>query len=328
MNHVTIYLIFKFIFVESKDISGDQLQSQHCCSSILLDSNDQDHKITGDRLGFYSQLGQYGARPAYRQEGGPFYLFFDPEKDKWVDSLFFYGAFIFNRLENDNTNYCIDSYSNWYRYNGSDMLFSSDMSVSCATVGQECCSTINIISSNLDLIDDNNIAFYQNNARETIGVYHAIGMVNGRWVYQKTGEDRYLEYGDKYWLGSSGVGKKSGHLHHHGGSVCPENANGVWQISRQEEDGAWSWQDDPQLKVECVHDRLDGRARPGNGPPLALPLIQSASTDLSGATVAFALIALLLSILLSVNIVRNFYKAWSGGAKGTKLITKSLGISE
>ena len=90
MNHVTIYLIFKFIFVESKDISGDQLQSQHCCSSILLDSNDQvfrmiyqlfpintvytvlihpqfkDHKITGDRLGFYSQLGQYGARPAYR----------------------------------------------------------------------------------------------------------------------------------------------------------------------------------------------------------------------------------------------------------------------
>jgi len=80
--------------------------------------------------------------------------------------------------------------------------------------------------------------------------------------------------------------------------------------------------------VECVHDRLDQRAKPGNGPPLALPLIQPASTDLSGATVAFALIALLLSILLSVNIVRNFYKAWSGGAKGTKLISKSLGISE
>ena len=61
-------------------------------------------------------------------------------------------------------------------------------------------------------------------------------MVNGRWVYQKTGEDRYLEYGDKYWLGSSGVGKKSGHLHHHGGSVCPENANGVWQISRNKDE--------------------------------------------------------------------------------------------
>ena len=26
--------------------------------------------------------------------------------------------------------------------------------------------------------------------------------------------DRYLEYGDKYWIGSTGVGKSSGHLHH------------------------------------------------------------------------------------------------------------------
>ena len=78
-------------------------------------------------------------------------------------------------------------------------------------------------------------------------------MVNGRWVYQKPGEDRFLEYGDKYWLGNSGVGRKSGHLHHHGGSVCPEHIQGDWEISHQDEDdGTWSWQIDEDLTVECV----------------------------------------------------------------------------
>ena len=41
-------------------------QSQQCCSSILLDSHLEDHKVIGDRLGFYQQLGQHNARPAYR----------------------------------------------------------------------------------------------------------------------------------------------------------------------------------------------------------------------------------------------------------------------
>ena len=41
-------------------------QSPPCCSSILLDSHLEDHKVIGDRLGFYQQLGQHNARPAYR----------------------------------------------------------------------------------------------------------------------------------------------------------------------------------------------------------------------------------------------------------------------
>ena len=48
-----------------------------------------------------------------RQQGGSFYLFYDDEEEKWVDTRFFFGASIFNRLENDNSNYCVDSYSNW-----------------------------------------------------------------------------------------------------------------------------------------------------------------------------------------------------------------------
>ena len=52
--------------------------------------------------------------------------------------------------------------------------------------------------------------------RASLGVYRAIGMINGRWVYQKPGEDRYLEYGNKYWIASTGVGKTSGHIHNSG----------------------------------------------------------------------------------------------------------------
>ena len=39
---------------------------KQCCSSILLDSDLEDHKVAGNRLGFYKQLGEYGARPAYK----------------------------------------------------------------------------------------------------------------------------------------------------------------------------------------------------------------------------------------------------------------------
>ena len=37
-----------------------------CCTSILFDSLAEDHKVVGNRLGFYQQFGKYGARPAYK----------------------------------------------------------------------------------------------------------------------------------------------------------------------------------------------------------------------------------------------------------------------
>ena len=43
-----------------------KISPKQCCSSILLDSDLEDHKVTGNRLGFYKQLGEYGARPAYK----------------------------------------------------------------------------------------------------------------------------------------------------------------------------------------------------------------------------------------------------------------------
>ena len=39
---------------------------KQCCENILLNSTIDEHKLIGDRLGFYKQLGRYGARPAYK----------------------------------------------------------------------------------------------------------------------------------------------------------------------------------------------------------------------------------------------------------------------
>ena len=49
-----------------RGVNLSKTSPKQCCSSILLDSDLDDHKVTGNRLGFYKQLGKYGARPAYK----------------------------------------------------------------------------------------------------------------------------------------------------------------------------------------------------------------------------------------------------------------------
>ena len=48
----------------------------------------------------------------------------------------------------------------------------------------------------------------------------------------------------------------------------------------------------------------------------------------SGAAIVFGLISLLLAVILTVNFVRNFYRAWSTGAKGGNLVMKTIGCSQ
>ena len=186
----------------------------------------------------------------------------------WTETKYFFGASLFSRLENSNTNYCLDSYNNWSRFNGTDMLFSQKMNASCLTIKDVCCHDIKISSVNENLTTPSNTSLYQSNARETLGEYQAIGMQNGRWVYQKKWEDRFLEYGNKYWLANTGVGKKSGHMHHDGGSICPESITGEWQISSQDEKGRWSWTTDVELKVSCLKKSQTETEKPPGDPAL------------------------------------------------------------
>ena len=183
----------------------------------------------------------------------------------WTETKYFFGATLFSRLENDNTNYCLESYNNWYRFNGTDMVFTEKMNASCQSIKDVCCRNIKISSVNENLTTAANKSLYQDNAKDTLGEYQAIGTQNGRWVYQKKWEDRFLEYGNKYWLANTGVGKKSGHMHHDGGSVCPEFIRGEWQISSQDEKGRWSWTTDVELKVTCLDESQT--EKPPRSPP-------------------------------------------------------------
>ena len=76
------------------------------------------------------------------------------------------------------------------------------------------------------------------------GVYRAVGVANGRYVYQREGRDRYLEYtaaGD--WMVTESVGGDTGHVSHLGGSVCPEHAAQSWDTH-----AADTWTHDPGLR--------------------------------------------------------------------------------
>ena len=210
---------------------------------------------------------------------------------------------MFSRLENDNTNYCLESYNNWYRFNGSDMVFSEKMNASCNSIKDVCCRNIMISSVNENLTTVANTSLYQNNAKETLGEYHAIGTQNGRWVYQKKWEDRFLEYGNKYWLANTGVGKKSGHMHHDGGSVCPEFITGEWQISSQDEKGRWSWTTDVELKVSCLADsqtETPPRTPPAFPQSKLIHKVEDSSSGYYSSAVAFGLISMILATLLSL----------------------------
>ena len=157
-------------------------------------------------------------------------------------------------------------------------------------------------------------------------------MNNGRYVYQKKNHDRFLEYGVGYWLVSSGVGRSSGHIHHHWGSVCPEHIVDEWQISDKDEDGNWVWKDDPKLKIECVSKWKD--LTPKNFThqtgPIAEPYIQpepvGQSSSYSAAAVVFGCITMLLLSMMIAFLSRRFYRAWGRGAQGKQLLFETMDI--
>jgi len=316
-----------WIFISYLEVS--LCSRNDCCSSILLQSSQEVHKIQGSRLGFYSQLGYYGARPAYRQQGGDFYLFYHEDEQKWVDSRYFYGASLFSKLVNDMDGYCLEEYSNWYFYNRSDLMFSEELTSECSKIEDVCCKEITISSDNSELKYENK-SFYGERQKESLGSYKAIGMINGRYVYQKENLDRFLEYGDRYWLVSTGVGKASGHIHHHGGSVCPEHIEKEWQISDKDEDGGWVWRDDTKLKISCIKAHHDNRPihHNHNGGPVAQPYVKieptGDHTSYSSAAVFFGCVTFILLFIMTAFFGRRFYRAWGKGSHGKQLLIETL----
>ena len=96
--------------------------------------------------------------------------------------------------------YCLEDYAEWVFYNNSQMEFTEDLKVNCSRVDEVCCHKLKISSSNAE-----NSSYYGEENSKTLGDYVAIGTQNGRYLYQQKDEDRFLEYGDRYWIVSSGV---------------------------------------------------------------------------------------------------------------------------
>jgi len=302
-----------------------------CCSSLLLDTHLEEHKIRGERLGFYSQLGYYGGRPAYRQQGGKYFIYYYEDDRSWIDSKYFIGDDLLAKLVNDMDGYCLDDHDNWSFYNGSIMVYSEMLESNCFTIDEVCCEEINIASENSEKKTFNK-SFYGKNPKESLGVYKAIGMVNGRYIYQKENHDRFLEYGYKHWLVSTGVGKSRGHIHHTGGSVCPEHIEKEWEISDKDKNGAWFWKDDPELKITCVkkkNDKKDKDVSEDMGtkakPLIQRDIIENESSYSSGA-IGFGCLSMLLLSLMIGFFARRFKRAWDRGAHGKSLLFQTMDI--
>lgn len=109
----------------------------------------------------------------------------------------------------------MEGYSNWYLINGTETMFSEKMEASCREIKSYCCHTINISSggssnhsgaARSDIMTmipaagrfvvlepdlgrsqpagGANLSQYEEQALASLGTYHAIGIVNGRYAYQ------------------------------------------------------------------------------------------------------------------------------------------------
>eukprot|EP00092_Neocalanus_flemingeri_P022407 GFUD01024300.1.p1 GENE.GFUD01024300.1~~GFUD01024300.1.p1 ORF type:complete len:344 (+),score=84.11 GFUD01024300.1:87-1118(+) len=324
-------IFFVFLFLAFTKLSLGA--GKECCSSVLLDSDLAVHKIQGDKLGFYTQLGYYGARPAYRQQGGEFFIFYYEEEQHWIDSRYFYGASLFSKLVNEMDGYCLDDHNNWSFYNGSDLMYSEVLTSNCSKIEDVCCKELRISSANSDVIIDKE-PYYNNQSKDSLGDYKAIGIINGRFVYQKENLDSFLEYGGKHWTVSYGVGQNTGHIIHQGGSVCPEHIEKEWQISYTNADGDWEWKDDPFLKITCVKKMTDMTPKEEHQDtgPVAQAYIQTEhagqASSYSAETIVLGCITMVLLSMMIAFFTRRFYRAWGRGAQGKQLLFETLDIEQ
>ena len=76
------------------------------------------------------------------------------------------------------------------------------------------------------------VSLYSQDTRDSLGLYTALGVFRGRYLYQKSGMERYLLFLDTGdWMVTDKVGHDHGYLSHTGGSVCPEHSDDNWELS-------------------------------------------------------------------------------------------------
>ena len=81
--------------------------------------------------------------------------------------------------------------------------------------------------------DNSSSLVYAEESRKTLGRYTAVGMTNGRYIYQHDDMDRYLEFDEsnQNWLIVHEVGFTSGFIYH-SGEVFAQNTLAVGGIQQ------------------------------------------------------------------------------------------------
>eukprot|EP00090_Calanus_glacialis_P031958 TRINITY_DN53035_c0_g1_i1.p1 TRINITY_DN53035_c0_g1~~TRINITY_DN53035_c0_g1_i1.p1 ORF type:complete len:309 (-),score=62.31 TRINITY_DN53035_c0_g1_i1:26-952(-) len=289
---------------------------EDCCSDILIDSANHSsdvHAAQGSRLGFYRQLGHFGSRPAYRQRGGDFYLYYQESHKEWITSSYYFGSSDGN-LNNDVPSYCVEKLDNWMYHNGSGITKAGKVVSTCAAIEDTCCKDILVSSAN-------SASVYPEYSLLGLGTYSAVGIRNGRYLYQRRGMDRYLEYhNNNQWMITTGVGKAPGYFNHEGGTVCAEHAKEKWKFGSFDDDNKWVWTSDAQLEITCMENIEKGTLEAHKDEKKVVD--KSYSFNAGYLTVLVLFILLILAICLY--FARRLHRSWSKGVQGTQLIKETF----
>ena len=210
--------------------------------------------------------------------------------------------------------YCLEEHNNWSLFNMSTFIYQESLVTNCSRITDVCCSEIEISS-----VNSNNETFFNELPKESLGIYKAIGMVNGRYAYQKENHDRYLEYGSRHWLVSKGISKTVGFIHHPGGSVCPEHIKNEWQIVYKDQDDEWLFKNDPMLEITCV--KLLGTL-----PSFMQAVTTTPQEAYRSTAIVFGFLTALLLFLMCIYFGRRFYRAWVRGAHGKNLVFETFDL--
>ena len=81
----------------------------------------------------------------------------------------------------------MDSPHPWLYYNGSAWVQSRDLLAACTTSSQHCCRSVQLSSSRSS---EKNSSLYSRDTLDSLGLYTAVGLYNGRHLYQRPGLDR------------------------------------------------------------------------------------------------------------------------------------------
>lgn len=262
-----------------------------CCENILLDADKEVHNMTfGYAFGFYKQFGYHDGKPTYRQEGGKYFLIYSKDKQKWIGYSVFGSQ---TDMKNANDGYCLEDKNDWSFLNGGKFISSESLKTKCSNIEDVCCQDVNITYSKSEFN-------YTKSVMESLGVYKAVGMINGRYIYQKDNTFRFLWYDVRSFVWTVNGFDGGFHIYSQGLHVCPENDANEWTIRNEK---------DINLDITCIkQERGMNQSR------------------YRTTAFVFGFFTFFLMLVVIIFYGKRFFRYWLRGAHGKHLIWQTLDL--